>query len=127
MSNFYVETNRIETPETSTHRSYPEPENYLKIEVTDPITHLSSGNKFTDYQVTTKIKLSGFPSKKILKQLPFGSKDGTKIQIRIFHEQVTNTNVSIAQNPNIKVLKIFHMFLQSIIMDKECDDSTVLT
>ncbi|KAF1740595.1 hypothetical protein MXB_4270 [Myxobolus squamalis] len=121
MSQFYINTNRIDIPNQNNSEAYAPPADYLKIEVKDPITHLTNGKRFTDYAVSTKVQLSHFPGKGISQQLPFSSGMG------IFESEFIETRRkrlqefinSIATHPIIKRQFVFHMFLQSLIIDKD--------
>ncbi|KAF0988121.1 hypothetical protein HZS_6652 [Henneguya salminicola] len=155
MSKFYVNTNRIETPNQDITDAYAQPSDYLRIEIKDPITHITNGKKFTDYCVSTKtnmsifkfketnvrrrfrdfewlkkelektvdvflIQLSGFPSKAISRQLPFrtdmGIFDSEFIENR--RSDLQNFMNKIGTHPLVKKQVVFHMFLQSLVINK---------
>ncbi|UJR31528.1 hypothetical protein I4U23_019017 [Adineta vaga] len=59
-SNIRPEIARLPVQQHASENSYEPPDNFLEVEIVNPITHGLGGNRYTDYEIRTRTKLPVF-------------------------------------------------------------------
>ncbi|XP_030621920.1 sorting nexin-12-like isoform X5 [Chanos chanos] len=115
-----ADTRRLNSKPQDLSDAYGPPSNFLEIDVFDPQTVGVGRNRFTTYEVRTRIVVPPLPGKALKRQLPFRGDEGIFEESfieerRVGLEQFINR---IAGHPLAQNERCLHMFLQEETIDR---------